>query len=62
MASLYDWETGCIVLTVLSHLLMAVVVDLIIDDNAATAVTRDATPDNQARYIILARQYFKVRP
>ena len=63
VTSLYDWETGCIVPAILSDPLMAVVVDLVTDENAAPSVTRvsdDATPNDCAQYIIWAREYFKV--
>jgi len=65
VTSLYDWETGCIVPAILSDPLMAVTVDLVIDENAAPSITRvpdDATPNDGTQYMTWAKQYFKVRP
>lgn len=39
VTSLYDWETGCIVPAILSDPLMAVSIDLVVDDNAAFSIT-----------------------
>ena len=63
VTSLYDWETGCIVPAILSDPLMAVVVDLVPDENATASITRvpaDATPDARAQYMAWARHYFQV--
>jgi hypothetical protein len=49
VTSLYDWETGCIVPAILSDPLMAVIVDLVIDENTAPSFIRvpdNATPDD----------------
>lgn len=65
VTSLYDWETGCIVPAILSDPLMAVIVDLVTDENAAPSFIRvpdDATPDDRVQYMTWARQYFMVRP
>lgn len=45
--------------------LMAVIVDLVADENAAPSITRisdDETSDKLAQYMTWAKQYFKVRP
>ncbi|KAF8850149.1 hypothetical protein BDZ45DRAFT_603270 [Acephala macrosclerotiorum] len=65
VTSLYDWETGCIMPAILSDPLMAVTVDLVIDENAAPSFIRvrnDATPDDRAQYVIWAKEYFIVHP
>jgi hypothetical protein len=65
VTSLYDWETGCIVPAILSDPLIAVAGDLATDENAALPITRvseNATPDDRARYMTWARQYFKENP
>ncbi len=65
VTSLYDWETGCIVPTILSDPLMAVAVDLVTDENANPAITRvpsDATPSDHVQYMEWTRHYFEVRP
>jgi hypothetical protein len=65
VTSLYDWETGCIVPAILSDPLMAVIVDLVTDENAAPSFIRvpdNATPDDRVQYMTWARQYFMVRP
>lgn len=65
VTSLYDWETGCIVPAILSDPLMAVTIDLTIDENAAPSITRvpdHVTPNNHAHYMTWARKYVKVRP
>ncbi len=36
VASLYDWETGCIVPAILSDSFMVVTVDLVPDEDAAS--------------------------
>ncbi|KND92187.1 hypothetical protein TOPH_03052 [Tolypocladium ophioglossoides CBS 100239] len=59
--SLYDWETGCIVPAILSDPLMAVVVDLVTDENANPSITRvpsDATPSDRVQYMEWTRHYF----
>lgn len=64
VTSLYDWETACIVPSILSDPMMAVTVDLATDENATPSIIRvsdDATPDDRAHYTIWAQQYFKVR-
>lgn len=58
VTSLYDWETGCIVPAILSDPLMAVIVDLVTDENATPSITRvphDATPGDLAEYMTWAR-------
>lgn len=65
VTSLYDWETGCIVPALLSDPLMAVAVDLVIDEYAIPSITRvsdDATPDERSQYMKWARHYVEVRP
>jgi hypothetical protein len=66
VTSLYDWESGCLVPAILSSdPLMVVAVDLATDEYAAPSITRvseNATPDDRARYMTWARQYFKVHP
>lgn len=65
VTSLYDWETGCIVPTILSDPLMAVAVDLVTDENAKPSITRvpsDATPSDHVQYMEWTRHYFEVRP
>ena len=65
VTSLYNWETACIVPAILSGPLMAVVVDLVTDENAAPSIIRvpdDATPNDHAQYVTWARQYLKVYP
>ena len=64
VTSLYDWETGCIVPAILSDPLMAVSIDLVVDDNAAFSITR--VPENtslsdRTQYMTWARQYVAVR-
>jgi hypothetical protein len=64
VTSLYDWETGYIVPAILSDPLVAVVIDLVTDKNAAPSITRvpqNATRDDRAEYMTWARQYFEVR-
>ncbi len=64
VTSLYDWETGCIVPAILSDPLMAVTVDLVVDDDGAPLFIRvpnDATPDDRVEYMTWAREYFMVR-
>lgn len=63
VTSLYDWETGCIWPAILSDPLMAVSVDLVVDENAAPSVIRmpkNATSDSHAEYMTWALQYTKV--
>ncbi|GAP91040.1 putative 3-hydroxybutyryl- dehydratase [Rosellinia necatrix] len=63
VTSLYDWETGCIVLAILSDPLMAVTVDLVTNEEAAPSIIRvpdDTTPSDHAQYMTCARQYFEV--
>ena len=65
VTSIYDWETGCIMPALLSDLLMMVAVDLRVDENGAPSITRvdeDTSPEDRARYMTWAKQYFKVRP
>jgi hypothetical protein len=65
VTSLYDWEAGCIVPAILSDPLIAVAADLATDDYAAPSITRvseNATPDDRARYMTWAGQYFKLHP
>ena len=61
ITSLFDWETACIVPAMLSDPLMAVVVDLVTDENANPSVTRttdDETPNDRAKYMMWSQQYF----
>ncbi|KLU91849.1 hypothetical protein MAPG_10798 [Magnaporthiopsis poae ATCC 64411] len=63
VTSLYDWETGCIVPAILSDPGMAVIVDLVTDENAAPSITRvpsDATPSEHVEYMEWTRHYFQV--
>ena len=63
VTSLYNWETGSIVLAILSDPLMAVAVDLVTNENdnpSITQVPHYATSDNSAQYMTWARQYFQV--
>jgi len=61
ITSLYDWETGCIVPAILSDPLMAVTVDLIINDNGAPSITRiteDDGPTEIAEYMTWFEEIF----
>jgi hypothetical protein len=54
VTSLYDWETGCIAPAILSDPLMAVVADLVADENAAPSFTRVsdyATLEDRVQYM-----------
>ncbi|KAM3444756.1 hypothetical protein NHJ13734_001106 [Beauveria thailandica] len=62
VTSLFDWETGCIVLAILSDPLMAVAVDLVADENARPSITRvpsDANPSDRVQYIEYTKHYFE---
>ena len=64
VTSLYDWETACIVPAILSDPLMAVAVDLVIDENGTPSINRvpdSATPNDRTQYMMWTRQYFQVR-
>ncbi|KAJ4307449.1 hypothetical protein N0V84_012723 [Fusarium piperis] len=64
VTSVYDWETGCIVPALLSDPLMAVTVDLEVDENAAPSISRvpdDATPSDRDEYMTWATEYVTVR-
>lgn len=64
VTSLYDWETGCIAPAILSDPLMAVSVDLVVDENGEPSITRvpsDEAPGDRAEYMEAATQYFEVR-
>lgn len=64
VTSVYDWETGCIVPAILSDPLMAVTVDLVMDERAAPSVTRlpdHTTPEDHQEYMTWTGEYFKVR-
>ncbi|TVY33320.1 hypothetical protein LOCC1_G008119 [Lachnellula occidentalis] len=63
VTSLFDWETACILPAILSDPSMAVIVDLIIDEETSpsfTRVSKDATKEDRAQYMTWSRQYFKV--
>ncbi|TRX97826.1 hypothetical protein FHL15_001036 [Xylaria flabelliformis] len=62
VTSLYDWETACIVLAILSDPLMLVIVDLGTDYNANLSVTRvpkNAIPSDRTQYMEWARLYIQ---
>ena len=62
--AVFDWETASIVPALLSDPLMAVVVDLIVDNGAHAAVTRlpqSVTNDKMLEYKGWAEDYVKVR-
>lgn len=64
VTSVYDWETGCIVPALLSDPLMAVTVDLEVDENAAPSITRvpdDATSSDRNEFMTWATEYITVR-
>lgn len=63
VTSLFDWETGSIVSAILSDPLMAVLVDLVTDENAAPSVIRvpdEATTEERTDHMMWSKQYFKV--
>lgn len=47
VTSLFDWETGCIVRALLSDPLMAVIVDLIADEDGNPSYKRDVPGDTE---------------
>lgn len=64
VTSVYDWETGCIVPAILSDPLMAVEVDLVVDEDAKPAISRihDASSEEyRSQCMGWATCYFDVR-
>lgn len=63
ITSLYDWETGCIVPAILSDPLMALTVDLVVDEAGSPSVIRiddDSTPEDRVQYDTWSKHYFEV--
>lgn len=63
ITSVFDWETSRIVPAILSDPLMAVIVDLVPDSDAAPSITRvesDETQENIEIYMTWSKQYFQV--
>jgi len=63
ITSLFDWETGCVVPTLLSDPLMAVPVDLVLDYDGEPSYARDCLEDMEAdheRYRAWTAYYHQV--
>ena len=63
VTSLYDWETGCIVPAILADPLMAILVDLTIDDCGAPSITRvdkEYGAEKRDEFLGYAKQYIQV--
>ena len=64
ITSIFDLETGCIAPAILSDPLMAVAVDLVVDEKSNPSYTRvvgEATSDEHVQFKTWTEQYFKVR-
>lgn len=63
VASVYDWETGCILPAILSDPFMRLHFDLVEDKNGNPSITRtkeDTTREDRAEHMRYAREYYKV--